>query len=361
MDPLNLRLDGDPESVRAMASWLKALGEDVSTCSAVTKRVVESSAHHWRDDKADEYRDRWDSGGRSAAKLADEIELYVDVYHKCADALQTAKGYIRQARELAETPPYLTIDGDFILPPEPDPHPRTTTYGASNVMQDVFADQVALYRSASDLIRAANDLIYEVSMHLGPPPVSKDLPRFFKAVDYVNGAVGAIAQAYQRHLLQAAQTTATYRGQWAGLLRSLDARDLATWAHEFAADDLARARAASAPATATSKTVDLTGKALLGLGIGYDIFVNGEPWDKAVLEGVSSYAGGVVGSVVGAGTLGWAGASTGGLAPVLAPAGVLIGGFGGAYFGSEWGEGVGTDLYARLESKTLVDDPDYFE
>lgn len=329
--PIDTRIDGKPEEIRACARWLKGqLAPRVDDCVTDLRQVKEQAAGGWQGDAGPAFQDRMQKGSGKADGLRTDIERAANSFDAYADDLHTAQTGMARARQIASGAG-LQLAGDTILDPGPAPVVPTLstttppTPEATRAHQDAVAAldthhrKVQAYQLAeaeAKRSRGVLDAARAIGRNMWDDLRSKAV---LQAADLVNGAVvGGLAAKHTSILNKQAQSLLDESKLAAErYLRapggSAEARALNAQAYQkfLEADEVTR-RARSVGARIGSK-IPIVGLGITAAGIGYDIH-QGKPVGKAVISGVGgalaaagtgavvgTMIGGPVGTVVGAG------------------------------------------------------------
>ncbi|WP_328465325.1 hypothetical protein OHA21_43290 [Actinoplanes sp. NBC_00393] len=333
--PIDTRIDGDPESIRATAAWLRdRLAGSVDLAVDELRAARDRGGDGWQGDAGPAFHQRMDSAGRKTDDFRIDVENLASSFHSYADGLENAQAGMRQAREIAAEGG-LELDGDVILEPGPAPAVKELPVDqpAAPEMVQAYDLSVAAYHDHQRKVNAyltaerqakrtknAQEALFAIGRNAWDDLLAKAL---LNALDFANGAVGGFAKKHE--VIMKRQAEALRADQKLAEERYLKARGGSTEAMRynrvanqryFDADEYTRK--AGSVSRITSK-VPIIGLGITAAGIGYDIH-QGKPAGKAIISGVvgagvSTAVGGVTGSVV-------AGMSAGMLA---GPPGILIG------------------------------------
>lgn len=168
--PLNLKVEGDPASIRATTQWLSQVEEKVHTAGTHANQARSGSEAAWPSEAGESFR-----GGMSrvAPKIDDVATDHADMcreLNKHADDLDTVKQRVEQARSHAQGVG-LQVNGDQIMEPGPEPttpaplptdKPPTPeqekTHTAGTQAQAAFARKVQAYQECAKTVDDARKL-----------------------------------------------------------------------------------------------------------------------------------------------------------------------------------------------------------
>lgn len=338
--PIDTTIEGDPESVRAAAQWLReSLGTGVSDAASMIFKARNAADAGWEGEAGQAYRDKMTKGAKKAddlATAATDCALKFDDY---AAELDRALDDINRVRERAAAAG-LSVRGEVIEdpgPPPPSPGPAPSGSAATpeavatyNETTAAAADHAALvdaYNSAKHAANAARTVAKLAADTLKNVLSDVTSKWFFVVGDLANGAAETLAAKHSSVLMKQSkflsEEAATFleraKTAPAGTPAAQVYKDFdASRAAAHSADDAAKA-AATADARAGRLALK-AGGALAVAGVAYDV-ANGKPVDQAVVSGA-----------VGFGTSVLAGAAIGSAIPVPV-VGTAAGALGGAVVG----------------------------
>ncbi|RZU51601.1 hypothetical protein EV385_3432 [Krasilnikovia cinnamomea] len=331
--PIDTRIDGDPASIRATATWLRgrlAASLDQSVDDLFAARDQGDGA--WRGDAGPAFTARMDSAGRKSDALRGDVERVAQGFNRYADDLATAQAGMERARGIARDAG-LQLAGDVIMDPGPAPAltalptDRAPTpemvqaHNSSVTAYNAHQDKVAAYAQAQDEAKrssAAWDAAKGIYKNMADDVRTKPL---LVAADVVNGAVvGGLAQKHVSILRK--QADAFMEESKTATQRYLNARGGSPEALRYNQDAYQRyldadkyTRRADSVARRVGSKIPIVGLGITAAGIGYDVH-QGKPVGKAVISGVG-------GALAAAGTGALIGTAFGG--PVGTVAGAVIG------------------------------------
>lgn len=346
---INIKIEGDPESIRSTGRWLRNnLSSGVHDCVTQIYKTRDNSEWTWQGEAGSEFRNKMNTGGKKADELAldaDRAGRSVEVF---ADDLQTAQAGMARAREIASSAG-LQINGDEIAEPGPAPTaPQALPLDGSASPDAVRAynDAVTAQQAHALKVQAYNQAAEEANRARGIVDGAKEIGRNIwgditgkaplHAADFVKGAVlGGLAASHvsvlkqQASRLMAESDLAAQR-----YLRSPGGSPEARFQNaqayrKFLEADEAMRRAGSVGRRIASK-LPIIGLGITAAGIGYDIS-QGKPAGKAIISGVggalaAAGAGAAIGTAIG-GPVGTVVGAVGGLAVGVVTSGVIDWGY----------------------------------
>src|ERR1700741_4827613 len=156
---IDTKIDGDPESIRGAARWMRGtLSTGVHDCTTQIYAARTNSEAEWTGEAGDRFRAKMTSGGGKADTLSADADRAGQSMEVFADDLQTARTRMGRAREIAAGGG-LTLPDPQILDPGPAPaapgtlaadaSPEEATAHQSAVnAQNAHARQVVAYNEA---------------------------------------------------------------------------------------------------------------------------------------------------------------------------------------------------------------------
>ncbi|MGI9063107.1 MAG: hypothetical protein ACR2FQ_04740 [Pseudonocardiaceae bacterium] len=326
--PIDVRIDGNPESIRGAAAWLRtSLSAGVHDCVSAVYRIRGNSETEWEGDAGTAFRARMTSGGSKGDRLEAEATRAAQSFDAYADDLHTALAGRDRAVQTALNGG-LEVSGDQILDPGPAPTaPQALpsdgsatpemVRGYDNAVQaqQVYAQKTTAYAVASEEMARSRQILTEAKSF--GQNVWNDVrgKAVLHAADFTNGTVGALAARHATVLRKHATFLEQQAARHVDHYLKSGGGSTSTARYNVAAADEARRQADDALRRASSVARRIGGKVpIIGLGItaagvGYDVH-QGKPVGKAVISGVGGAAsamlvgaavGGPVGAVVGLG------------------------------------------------------------
>lgn len=203
--PLDIKVDAQPGTIRMAADWLDGMARAVDAALDIINRVRAESEGSWTGDAGESFRD---GTGKIAPRVDEVSNSYADFARELrrhADAIDTVKIRMDQARELA-LKEGLMVQGDLIMepgpePPDPAPLPadkpatpeQKQAHAAGVRAQADFARKVQAYADCAAMVaearRMENDSIAILNRFLGG--LIEKAP--FNAADVLTGLAGATA------------------------------------------------------------------------------------------------------------------------------------------------------------------------
>lgn len=352
--PIDTKIEGDPESIRGAARWLRGtLSAGIYDCTTAVYSARTTSESEWTGAAGEAFRTRITGGARKADELSTNADSVGVSFDSFADDLHTAQIRMDRARQIA-LDGGLTVVDQQIQEPGPAPaDPGTlaadatpeerTAHGAAVQAQEAHAAQQAAYQAASTEASGARE-DYNAAVDLARR-VWSDLTgkAVLNAADFATGVAGALTGAHAAALRGTATALAqhgqTLSARYVATGAATRSADVARWLAQRgmgSADDLAggtspaslRALAAerarilddlagnhSATNTAqlaanrasrlpnllnrTVRGIPVIGLGITAAGIGYDIHT-GKPPAKAIVSGLAGFGASVaVGAAIG--------------------------------------------------------------
>ncbi|PRX44544.1 hypothetical protein B0I33_11153 [Prauserella shujinwangii] len=360
---IDTRIEGNPESVRGAADWLRgSLGDTVSQAATQVYHARNRADAGWQGPAGEAFRARMTTGAEKTDELASAAVDAAQSFDTYAADLQRAQDDMRSVRQRAATAG-LTVNGDTIEHPGPapaDPGDAPTGADATPEALAAHSDAVTASRAHAQKVEAYNTAKTDADAARHIAKVAADTLKnvwadvtqkwFLVVGDLTAGAAGTLAAKHSSILKNQAKFLADESAKF--LERARTAPSGTSAAQIYRDFDLGRAAAYQADDVATAaRNVDANaarwglraGGALAVAGIAYDI-ANGKPATQAIVSGGLGFGASVA-----------AGAAIGTLIPVPV-VGTAVGAVGGAVVGvftsglvdSLWQNGVG-DVGGAIE------------
>jgi len=360
---INTKIDGNPESVRGSAHWLRdSLAKGVSGAATQIYQARNSADAGWQGPAGEAFRTKMTTGAEKSDQLSTAATTAAQDFDTYATELQRAQDDMRTVRTNAAAAG-LTVNGDVIEDPGPGPAApgaaptgdaattqATTAHDDAVAASNAHADKVAAYKKAKTDADAASHIA-----KLGADTLKNvwaDITQkwFLVVGDLASGAAGTLAAKHSSILGKQAKFLTDESAKF--LERARTAPSGTSAAQIYRDFDAGRAMAYQADdVAAAAKNVDgnaakwgfRAGGALAVAGVAYDI-ANGKPAAQAIVSGGVGFGASVA-----------AGAAIGTLIPVPV-VGTAVGALGGAVVGvfasgavdSLWENGIG-DVGGAIE------------
>jgi len=338
--PINVRIEGNPESIRAAARWLTSnLQPALYDCASQLYKCRTNAEAGWQGEASSGFQGKMTIGGQGADTIAADAARLGQSFDQYADGLHTAQAGMQRARDIAVQSGLQVTDTEIFDPgPEPDiPQALPTDGLASPDMMQAHDQAVAAQQDYQRKVTAFNQAKEEADRANGildgvkktAEDYWKDLSekRYIHAAEFTNGVGGDLITLHEsilkkesaRLLDEAKVAEARYLSSPGGSTEAKLYEEMRLSKTMGAAD--LDAEAASIGRRLGSK-IPIIGWGITAVGIGYDIH-EGKPPGKAIFSGVAGTAGAIV--VV---------SMVGGPVGLAAGAGVAAGVFVG--LGADW-------------------------
>lgn len=321
--PIDTKVDGTPESIRAAAAWLRdALSPAVSAGTDDLYRVRTTAQAGWEGTAGDGFASRAGSSAAKAEELSDAVGRCAQEFDDAAAQLQQTQDRMHEIRGAASSAG-LQVSGDVIEEPGPAPAgpgsplsgaAATTaaieSYNLAVAAADRHAELVRAYEIAHRDATAAREVWAFAVQTLANVWADVTGKWFFIVSDLVNGSAGYLAERHVFALREQAKFLSQEADKFLELARTAPAGSPASTVYRDV--DLSRVFKEGADDAATAALRSETSAARIGLraggalsvaGVAYDIY-NGKPVEQAVVSGAGGFgaslaAGAATGALIG--------------------------------------------------------------
>lgn len=357
--PIDTRIEGSPDGVRATAGWLRSiLADEISQTVDSIYSARNTARGGWEGLSGDAFVARMSSGATNADGLETATVDSAQAMDDYAAEMQRAQNDMQRIRDDAASAG-LTVDGFVIrepgpAPPDPGSPPTgsaatpaaVSNYNAAVAATDRHARLVAAYNTALSDAAAARRVEKVATGYLNDVWEGVESKWSFVVGDLINGVAGGLAAAHASTLLKQSKYFADESAKYMNLAKTAPPGSPAALVYR----DYDHARAFARGAEDTAKTAGKVdskagrvglkvGGALALGGVVYDV-ANGKDVDQAIVSGGAGF-----GASVAAGAL--AGAALGSLVPLPgvgtvagAAVGVVAGVFTSGAVDSLWENGM---------------------
>lgn len=338
--PINTRLEGQPDSIRQVATWLRSkLQARVYDCASQAYRARTHAESGWRGQASSSFQARMTTAAQGMDVVADDAGRLSQSFDEYADGLHTAQVGMKRAREIARRGG-LVINRDTIEDPGPAPTatqalPADGSATPAMVLahnqgieaqQDYLRKMEAFNQAKSEADRASSIL------NLAKKTAEtfwKDLSekKYIHATDFTHTVAGDLIALHRSILkMESARIFEEARTAEARYLTSPGGSAEARFQERIRFAKAMESSALDAEATSAGRglasKLPAIGLGVAAVGIGYDIH-EGKPPGKAIFSGVVGTAGGIL-----------AASMVGG--PVGVAAGAAVVGGIGVGLGADW-------------------------
>ncbi|BCY06333.1 hypothetical protein [Actinoplanes sp. L3-i22] len=320
--PIDTRLDGRPEEVRATARWLRdGLGFEVAACASATAEVRADAQRGWHGAAGSAFRRRAAETAATAGSLHSEIGATSRRLTEYANHLAAAQQHMAGAREIALAGG-LIVDGFTIHDPLPAPvvpeipDPDTAAFHRRQADAYVLAESEA--RKADEAWRFGADILKNMA-----DDVRQKWP--LAVGDVTNGIGGGFLATHieilQKHSAEALEQAGKLEGHYLKSQGgSAHSRSLIRSISDEIMDSHVAQRQAATLGERFAGKIPVIGAAITVAGVGYDIH-QGKPAVKAIASGGGGMLASIAGGAATGAALGAMGAN-----PVTVVVGAAIGG-----------------------------------
>ena len=122
--PINTKIDGDPDSVRRAATWLRSsLQTSVRDCGSQLHRARTRAESGWPGEASSSFQGRMTTAGQGVDVVDADTGALAQSFDHYADSLYSAQSGMQRAKDIAVRAG-LAVHGDVIEDPGPDNHQR---------------------------------------------------------------------------------------------------------------------------------------------------------------------------------------------------------------------------------------------
>ncbi|MFD3461592.1 hypothetical protein ACFWVM_17910 [Nocardia fluminea] len=313
---LNTKIDGDPNSIRAVAGWLRdtlATQLDISATDLNGVRMLAEAG--WDGEAGDAFATKVRGAFTKTDTFADDVRSYATHFDNLANDVQLAQTDMSNIRQQAGANG-LTVREQIIEQPAGDDPDKIAAFNTATQAADAVRQRETFW--GNTLKNMQNDIQDKWFLIVGDFVGAGAAARAMLNSSMLRSTAALASSDALKALIEAKNATGTPAQT---VYRDVD------WSREQM-QNAAKALDDAEKAKATGKTLGLKAGGVLAVaGIGYDIY-NGKPVEQAVVSGAAGFAasvavGAAVGSIVpGPGTL--VGAAAG--AVVGAGAGIFTSG-----------------------------------
>jgi hypothetical protein len=303
MVPIDTRIEGDPESIRAAASWLRSsLQPALDHCGSQVYRARTTAEAGWQGSAGDAFRDKMSVAGKAIDSLHADGGALSASFDDYAASLQTAQAGMRRARQVALAGG-LGVEGDVIedpgpAPAEPQPLPDSGTVSpqlaaahqsAVTAVREHQAKVVA-YTEAKGEADRANGIIDGARTAARAAWQDLSGKRYLHATDFTNGVAGGLIEIQRDSLRKQAAFLREEAAKFDYFyLHSPGGSDEAMGHEKMRFENVMKAARLDGEADTGALAriggkVPVVGLAVSAAGVGWDI-AHGKPAGKAILSG----------------------------------------------------------------------------
>lgn len=321
--PINTKIEGNPDSVRRAATWLKSrLQEGVHDCAGQLYKSRTHAESGWRGQGSSAFQSTMTTAAQGSDVVAVDAGKLGQSFDQYADGLHTAQAGMQRAKEIAREGG-LTVNSDTIEDPGPAPTaPQSLPADGSATSRAVQANVQAMQAGEvyQRRVLAFNEAKAEAgranSVLDGAKETAEDFwkdlsaKRYLNATVFTNGVAGDLIKMSQSslkgesvRLLDEAKTSEARYLKSPGGSPEAKLQEQMRFSKTMAASDL-EANAASLGRRFGSK-IPIIGWGIAAAGVGYDIH-EGKPPGKAIVSGAVGTAGAILAASMVGGPVGLA-------------------------------------------------------
>ncbi|MBF6354039.1 hypothetical protein IU449_05645 [Nocardia higoensis] len=290
---IDTKIDGDPTSIRAAASWLRdSLASQLSVSSGDLDRVKVLAESGWDGEAGEAFTIKVRNTSNKSHDLVTEVQRYATEIDSLANMVEQAQVDMANIRTEA-TAAGLSVADDSIAEPAGASEDLISAYNTAALAAEQVRSRETFW--ASTWKNMQNDVKDKWFIVIG---------------DMINGAAGALAIKHSSMLLQGAAAASSEalkalieaKNAPVGTPREVVYRDM-DWSRQ---QTLKAGELLDEADNAKSRGARIgfkVGGALAAAGIAYDIY-NGKPTEQAVVSGLAGFgasvaAGAGVGAAIG--------------------------------------------------------------
>jgi hypothetical protein len=294
--PINTKIDGDPDSVRGAAAWLRSsLQASVRDCGSQLYRARTHAESGWQGEASSSFQGKMATAGQGVDVVDADTGGLAQSFDHYADSLYTAQVGMARAKDIA-VGAGLAVHGDVIE----DPGPASTT------------TQAQAYEQAKQEADRANGIVDGAKRFAQDFWQEIENKKYIHATDFTNDLAGDLIKAHTSILKKEAQRlTNESKVAEARYLSSPGGSPEAKFQEEVRLSKVMGASELDEEAVNIGRRfaskIPVVGWAIAGVGIGWDIH-DGKPPGKAIFSGVAGTLGAAAVIAVVPG-IGWAAAA----------------------------------------------------
>ncbi len=321
---LNTKIDGDPNSIHAVASWLRdtlASQLEISATDLNGVRMLAESG--WDGESGDAFATKVRGAYTKTDTFAEDVRSYATHFENLANDVQLAQTDMSNIRRQANTAG-LTVREHVIEQPVGDDPDKLAAFNTATQAAGTVRQREAFW--GNTLKNMQNDIQDKWFLVVGDFVGAGAAARAMLNSSMLRSTAALTSSNALKALIEAKNATGTPAQT---IYRDVD------WSREQM-QNAAKALDDAEKAKSTGKSLGFkVGGALAVAGIGYDI-ANGKPVEQAVVSGAAGFAASVA-----------AGALIGSIVP---GPGTAVGAAAGAIFGATAGVGAGIFTSGAVDS-----------
>lgn len=219
--PIDIKIDGDPDSIRHLAHWMRSrLSDAVHDGNGQAHRARSGAEAGWHGTASDAFQTTMRRTAPKGDELARDADRVGRGFERCADDLQTAQAHMERAKQIAlnaglevtatqilDPPP--TPAPPLDLPPNPSPQVQQAHDNAVATRR-AHASKAAAYSAAQEEANTANTIRNELRQFVDHLKNEFGNKGWLHASDYVNNAGAA-------YLTKKASSLSRRAGFWSRL------------------------------------------------------------------------------------------------------------------------------------------------
>lgn len=315
------KLDGSPDSIRAVARWLRTLAAEIDNIALDVRRLGERSLESWWDPAGVSFSINLGNGSTALGELSSSVTDLARSLDETADDLRTAQDKMNEAWFTAVQMDFEIKDNWVFEPPHPNDAVEMgiPAYDPAS-SRDLYIQRVSVYREMEASIDAASQIVLDRLGVLGHKYKFNWNKLYFSGSDFASGETVVLAKWFEKRLLEEGADHRTWGTYWveqskaAGPVPVLEEQFRRNASKE--ADGLLQSTYTKQNWGFAARVVKRYGGPFIAIaGTVYDI-KTGEPPDKAILTGAIGLGVGLAFACIP--IVGWAAAAGVAVAAALA-------------------------------------------
>ena len=186
--PAHERGDGDPDSIRSLATWLRDhLAIALSESACLVEQAIGEARGGWSDPAGREFAELLVNGAPRIGELHDDLIGVAKQLDEYADQLEAAQRKIDRAREMVDDAEHLDVVSGVVYPPTNQPlHTGSDQYDhRPPIDRETLLREMDTFFAVATLVRDARALVIEQDGYLERLATEVSEKRYFIAGDFI--------------------------------------------------------------------------------------------------------------------------------------------------------------------------------